>query len=100
MAHVTGGGIEGNLPRVLPDGARRPDRRGALAGAGLAVSGSPAAGVAADELRRVFNCGVGYLVVVPPRPMRDARHRDGAAARHAGVDRSARSTAGQGVRFA
>lgn len=64
MAHVTGGGIEGNLPRVLPAGAGarideerwpEPAWLGRLA----------AAGVAREELRRVFNCGVGFLAVVP-----------------------------------
>jgi phosphoribosylformylglycinamidine cyclo-ligase len=64
MAHVTGGGIPGNLPRVLPAGlgARlelaawpRPEVFGWLADLG----------VEEDELRKVFNIGLGYLVVVP-----------------------------------
>jgi hypothetical protein len=56
LAHVTGGGIEGNLPRVLPTacGAQVD------AGAGLAERLHLLAGRrGADELRRVFNCGVG-----------------------------------------
>jgi phosphoribosylformylglycinamidine cyclo-ligase len=62
LAHVTGGGILGNLARVLPDGLRaeidwdaweRPPVFGWLAGH-----------VAEDELRRVFNLGIGYLAVV------------------------------------
>ena len=64
MAHVTGGGIEGNLPRVLPAGAgARIDEERWPEPAWL--SRLAVAGVARDELRRVFNCGVGYLVVVP-----------------------------------
>ncbi len=64
LAHVTGGGIGGNLARVLPDGVgavidpdawRRPPVFAWLA----------AHGVAEDEARRVFNLGVGYCVVVP-----------------------------------
>jgi phosphoribosylformylglycinamidine cyclo-ligase len=64
MAHITGGGLPGNLPRVLPKGlgARlelstwpRPEVFGWLAGLG----------VEEDEMRRVFNLGLGYLVVVP-----------------------------------
>jgi len=63
LAHVTGGGIEGNLSRVLPDGLRaeldwdaweRPP-----------VFGWLARRVAEDELRRVFNLGIGYCAVVP-----------------------------------
>jgi len=64
LAHVTGGGIGGNLARVLPEGVgavidpgswRRP-----AVFAWLAEHGVPE-----DELRRVFNIGIGYCAVVP-----------------------------------
>ena len=67
LAHVTGGGILGNLSRVLPEGvdARidwsswdRPRAFGWLADRG----------VAEDELRRVFNLGIGMCAVVPAAP--------------------------------
>jgi phosphoribosylformylglycinamidine cyclo-ligase len=63
LAHVTGGGIAGNLARALPDGVRavvepesweRPPVFQWLADEG----------VAEHELRRVFNLGIGYCVVV------------------------------------
>jgi phosphoribosylformylglycinamidine cyclo-ligase len=63
FAHVTGGGIEGNLSRVVPDGLRgeldwdaweRPPVFEWLAGH-----------TEEDELRRVFNLGIGYCAVVP-----------------------------------
>jgi phosphoribosylformylglycinamidine cyclo-ligase len=63
-AHVTGGGLPGNLPRVLPDGtvavldARAwpvPPVFGWLARAG---------GVAPEEMLRVFNCGIGMALLV------------------------------------
>jgi phosphoribosylformylglycinamidine cyclo-ligase len=63
FAHVTGGGIEGNLGRVIPDGLaveldwdawERPP-----------VFEWLARHVAEDELRRVFNLGIGYCAVVP-----------------------------------
>ena len=64
LAHVTGGGIAGNLARVLPPGV------GAVVDP--ASWERPAVfdwlaehGVPEDELRRVFNLGVGYCVVVP-----------------------------------
>jgi phosphoribosylformylglycinamidine cyclo-ligase len=62
LAHVTGGGIEGNLARVIPDGLRaeidwdaweRPP-----------VFHWLARHVEEDELRRVFNLGIGYCAVV------------------------------------
>jgi phosphoribosylformylglycinamidine cyclo-ligase len=63
LAHVTGGGIAGNLARILPDGLRakidwsaweRPP-----------VFEWLARHVDEDELRRVFNLGIGYLAIVP-----------------------------------
>lgn len=63
LAHVTGGGIAGNLARVLPDGVgaviepdawERPRVFEWLADEG----------VAEDELRRVFNLGIGYGAVL------------------------------------
>jgi phosphoribosylformylglycinamidine cyclo-ligase len=65
LAHVTGGGIAGNLARVLPEGCAavvdparwvRPPVFDWLAGEG----------VSEDELRRVFNVGIGYCAIVAP----------------------------------
>ena len=64
MAHITGGGLPGNLPRVLPEGLARARRRAALAAP--AVFGWLAGlGVERDEMRRVFNGGLGYVAIVP-----------------------------------
>jgi phosphoribosylformylglycinamidine cyclo-ligase len=63
LAHVTGGGIEGNLARVLPTGLRARIDWGAWER--LPVFHWLARHVEEDELRRVFNLGVGYCVVVP-----------------------------------
>lgn len=62
-AHITGGGLPGNLPRILPEGCGArldapwpmPEIFPFLARTG---------GVAAAEMLRVFNCGVGMAVVV------------------------------------
>jgi phosphoribosylformylglycinamidine cyclo-ligase len=67
LAHVTGGGILGNLTRVLPDGVgvefdwdswERPPVFEWLA----------EHGVEEEEARRVFNCGIGMCAVVPEAP--------------------------------
>jgi phosphoribosylformylglycinamidine cyclo-ligase len=67
LAHVTGGGIVGNLSRVLPGGLepridwkawQRPQAFGWLVDHG----------VEEDELRRVFNLGIGMCAVVPEAP--------------------------------
>lgn len=63
FAHVTGGGVLGNLERVLPDGL--------VAEIDWAAWERPpvfrwlARHVEEDELRRVFNLGIGYLAVMP-----------------------------------
>ena len=64
MAHVTGGGITGNLPRVLPEGCRALIRRGAWTVPAVFASLQEAGGVAEAEMFRTFNMGVGYLLVV------------------------------------
>ena len=64
-AHITGGGLIENLPRALPsecaakvfyDSWERPQVFNFLQKAG---------GLDDDEMRRVFNCGIGFAVVVP-----------------------------------
>ncbi len=62
-AHITGGGLPGNLPRVLPAGtcaALRPDWPVPPVFRWLARTGD----IAPEEMLRVFNCGIGMAVVV------------------------------------
>ena len=63
-AHITGGGLPGNLPRVLPEGTAAV--LDAAAWPLPAVFGwlARTGGVAADEMLRVFNCGIGMALVV------------------------------------
>ena len=65
FVHVTGGGFEGNVPRVLPSGVRahvdtlawpRPDVYAWITRVG---------GLSESELLRVFNCGIGMIAIVP-----------------------------------
>jgi phosphoribosylformylglycinamidine cyclo-ligase len=64
LAHVTGGGIAGNLVRVLPEGIGAVIDPGAWKRPAV-FDWLAAQGVGEDELRRVFNVGIGYCVVVP-----------------------------------
>ena len=68
MAHVTGGGLTGNLPRVLPAGCRAVLRSAAWAERRPPVFRAlqQAGGVAEAEMFRTFNMGIGYVVVVRP----------------------------------
>jgi phosphoribosylformylglycinamidine cyclo-ligase len=64
LAHVTGGGIAGNLARVVPPGLGA--RIDPLSWERPAVYGwLDERGVPEDEQRRVFNLGIGYCAVVP-----------------------------------
>ena len=64
LAHVTGGGIAGNLGRVLPDGLGAVVDPVAV-GAPDVFAWLAENGVAEDELRRVFNIGIGYCAIIP-----------------------------------
>jgi phosphoribosylformylglycinamidine cyclo-ligase len=74
-AHITGGGLPGNLPRVLPDDTVAvldpfwsvPPVFGWLARTG---------GVSPEEMLRVFNCGIGMAVVVADADAATALLRD------------------------
>ena len=66
MAHITGGGLEENVSRVIPKGLKahidwtsweRPEIFNKIKQAGE---------IEEEEMRRVFNCGIGYVLVVPP----------------------------------
>ena len=64
LAHVTGGGIEGNLPRVLPEGLGARIDCGSWGVPNVFLRLEQAGGVSRTEMYRVFNMGVGMLVVV------------------------------------
>ena len=64
LAHITGGGIPGNLPRVLPEGLGAEVDRSSWEVPPAFRAMQKAGGVARDEMDRVFNMGVGMIVVV------------------------------------
>lgn len=63
-AHITGGGLPGNLPRVLPDGVVAALDARAWPVPAVFAWLARAGGVTAEEMLRVFNCGIGMVVVV------------------------------------
>ncbi len=63
-AHITGGGLPGNLPRVLPPGTMAVIDGAAWPLPPVFAWLARAGGVAAEEMLRVFNCGIGMAVVV------------------------------------
>ncbi len=65
FAHVTGGGIPGNLVRVLPSGVDAVVRRGSWSEPRIFGEVQRAGDVTDDEMEQVFNLGLGMLAVVP-----------------------------------
>jgi phosphoribosylformylglycinamidine cyclo-ligase len=64
MAHITGGGLLGNVPRVLPPGSKAVIEKAAWPRPELFRWLQREGGVAEDEMHRVFNCGIGMVLVV------------------------------------
>jgi phosphoribosylformylglycinamidine cyclo-ligase len=65
MAHVTGGGVTGNIPRVLPHGCRARLVRSSWSPPAVFETLRQAGRVEDAEMFRTFNMGIGYVVIVP-----------------------------------
>jgi len=66
LAHITGGGIPGNLVRVLPAGCEAVVEPGSWRVPALFRTVQEAGQVSTAEMRDVFNLGVGLIAVLPP----------------------------------
>jgi phosphoribosylformylglycinamidine cyclo-ligase len=66
LAHITGGGIPGNLPRSLPGTLGARVHRGSWTVPPLFRALRDLGGVEEDEMLRVFNMGVGMIAIVAP----------------------------------
>ncbi len=64
LAHITGGGITGNVPRVLPQGTTALIRKASWPRPPVFEWLQRTGGVTEDEMFRVFNCGIGMVAVV------------------------------------
>ncbi len=64
LAHITGGGITGNVPRMLPEGARAVIEKKSWPRPALFDWLQREGAVAEDEMHRVFNCGIGLVIAV------------------------------------
>ena len=82
LAHITGGGIPGNLVRVLPAGAEAVVDAGAWPWPALFRVLMRAGDVSLGEMRRVFNLGIGMIAVAG----RDDAEAAIASAKRAGIE--------------
>ena len=74
LAHITGGGFPGNIPRVLPPGLGATVRRGSWEVPPLFRLIERGGKIAEDEMFRTFNMGVGMIVVVRPADLHEVEH--------------------------
>ncbi len=66
MAHITGGGLVGNVPRVLPESLTAVLEESSWTMPAVMRWLQAQGNVPRDEMHRVFNCGIGMVVVVQP----------------------------------
>lgn len=97
-AHITGGGIPGNLVRVLPAGCSAVVRRGAWTVPAVFEFLRRRGRISDEEMARVFNLGIGMIAIAPPEAVEAVQ----AAAGRAGVATwvIGEIQSGQGVAFA
>jgi phosphoribosylformylglycinamidine cyclo-ligase len=66
MAHITGGGLVENVPRILPEGLKAEIDYNSWERPEIFNKIQQAGEIEEDEMRRVFNCGIGFVLIVPP----------------------------------
>jgi phosphoribosylformylglycinamidine cyclo-ligase len=64
MAHITGGGIPGNLPRILPENIYADIRIGSWPVSPIFQVIQKLGNIVDNEMKRTFNMGIGYIIVV------------------------------------
>jgi phosphoribosylformylglycinamidine cyclo-ligase len=64
LAHITGGGLVGNVPRMLPQGMRAVLRKKMWPRPQIFTWLQQNGNVTEDEMHRVFNCGIGMVICV------------------------------------
>jgi phosphoribosylformylglycinamidine cyclo-ligase len=73
MAHITGGGITENLPRVLPRGMAAVIELGSWPTQPIFEHLQKLGNVPQDEMLRTFNMGLGMLLVIPSKKFKKAQ---------------------------
>ncbi|MGH8309336.1 MAG: phosphoribosylformylglycinamidine cyclo-ligase, partial [Steroidobacteraceae bacterium] len=84
FAHITGGGLTDNIPRVLPEGLEVQLERRAWHADPVFDWLQRTGRIVSDEMYRTFNCGIGMVAIVPPERASAAielleRHGEGAS---------------------
>jgi phosphoribosylformylglycinamidine cyclo-ligase len=72
MAHITGGGIPGNLPRILPDNIYADIKIGSWPIPPIFQIIEKKGNIADDEMKRTYNTGIGYIIIASKDTSGDA----------------------------
>ncbi len=75
IAHITGGGITENLPRVIPRGCRAIVRKGSWDVHPIFSLLKEKGKISEDEMLRTFNNGIGMILVIRPKEVEDVLGR-------------------------
>ena len=75
MAHITGGGIPGNLPRCIPEGLKVDVDYNAWKLPKIFSKIMLSGEIPEEEMKKTFNMGIGYCVVVPANVATDVQQR-------------------------
>ena len=75
MSHITGGGILENLPRCIPDGLEARVDYQSWERPKIFQKVKEAGDISEEEMRKVFNLGIGYCLVVPEEEVTDIQLR-------------------------
>ncbi|MDP2855551.1 MAG: phosphoribosylformylglycinamidine cyclo-ligase, partial [bacterium] len=75
IAHITGGGITGNLPRIIPKGCKAIVHRGTWDIPPIFSFLKEKGKISEEEMLRTFNNGVGMILIVRPKEVEDILDR-------------------------
>ena len=75
IAHITGGGITGNLPRVIPKGCKAVVRKGTWEVPRIFTFLKEKGNIPEEEMLRTFNNGIGMILVVRSKDVQEISNR-------------------------
>jgi phosphoribosylformylglycinamidine cyclo-ligase len=75
IVHITGGGFEGNVPRILPNGVRARIDPTTWPRPAIFDFLQKHGEIPESEMRRVFNCGIGMILILPGEQVEDVIDR-------------------------
>jgi len=75
IAHITGGGITGNLPRIIPKGSKAIVRKGSWDVPPIFTFLKESGNISEEEMLRTFNNGVGMILIVRSKEVDDVLAR-------------------------